>query len=279
MARYAVRGSVCAGYSGVTRSVRAATTRSRNLAARMDRRTLLALLLTAIVIVATPIIFPSSRQQRPPIGDTLAIAPNDTARTVTSIDPAAPPTARAPTVSAPTVSAPTRTSAPQHAAPTRPETTIVQTKLARYAIVSYGGTPGGITLPAYRSLRPGISRETPVSLLEPGARLFHLLLAGDADTIALDTVRFRAAPQRLEGNTIVQALTSVTAAPAITLTYRFPADSFAVRVEGSVSGPSVPRRLLVTLPTRIRSEEADVLDDTRHLALSYRMGAEIEKVS
>jgi len=237
----------------------------------MDRRTLLALLLTAIVIVATPILFPSSRQQRPPISDTLAIAPSDTARAA----PAAPPAVS----SAPTVSAPTRTGARAQAAPTRPETTTVKTKLATYSIVSYGGTPVGITLPAYRSLRPGIPKETPVSLLEPGARLFHLNLAGDADTIALDTVRFRATPQRLEGSTIVQSLTSITAVPAITLTYRFPADSFVVRVEGAVSGPSVPRRLFVTLPTRIRSEEADVLDDTRHLALSYRMGTEVAKVS
>jgi hypothetical protein len=39
------------------------------------------------------------------------------------------------------------------------------------------------------------------------------------------------------------------------------------------------RGLLRTLPTRIRSEEADILDDTRHLAVAFRTGsAEIENV-
>ena len=134
-------------------------------------------------------------------------------------------------------------------------------------------------MPAYRSLRRGGPKDTPVNLLEPGGRLLQLALAGDADTIALDTVRFRASPQRREASALVQTFASENSTPAITLTYRFPLDSFVTRIEGTVAGPG-QRRLLVTLPSRIRSEEADVMDDTRHLAVAHKTGAsEIENVS
>jgi YidC/Oxa1 family membrane protein insertase len=233
----------------------------------MDRRTLLALLLTAIVIVVTPILFPSSRARPPVAGDTIAATP-DTARppTATGTAPAAPP------ANAPASAVAPRTPQTAPAPVVRGETTTVQTKLAVYRIVSLGGTPTSITLPAYRSLRPGLSRESAVNLLEPGVRLLHLRIASDADTIALDTIQFRAAPQRLEGTTIVQSLTSIAATPEIALTYRFPADSFVLHLDGTVAGAPVPRRLLVTLPTRLRSEEANIQEDTRHLAIAFKPG-------
>jgi YidC/Oxa1 family membrane protein insertase len=239
----------------------------------MDRRTLLALLLTAIVIVVTPMLFPGPRQQRSAITDTIATRTPDTvAQTPAAIQVAPPPVATAPTRSAPSAQA-----APSFLT-ARPETTTVQTKHATFRLLNLGGTPVGMTLPAYRSLRPGATREAPVNLIEPGARLFHLLVTG-ADTIVLDTVRFRAAPQTLEGTTIVQSLTSVSA-PAITLTYRFPADSFVFRLDGTIAASPGPRTLYVTLPTRIRSEEADMADDTRHLAVAYQAGpGEVENVS
>jgi YidC/Oxa1 family membrane protein insertase len=235
----------------------------------MDRRTLLALLLTAIVIVVTPMLFQSPRQQRPPV-DTIAAVPRDTVPATSTAPAPAPTTPRRDAARPP---------AAVGAAPVRPETTIVRTAHAVYGILSIGATPGSVTLPEHRSLRPGSAREAPVNILEPGARLFHLVLAGDADTIALDTLRFRALPQSLEGNTIVQSFQSESASPAISLTYRFTRDSFVVRVEGSSSGAAGSRRLLVTLPPRIKSEEADVVDDTRHLAVAYRVGpGEVENV-
>jgi YidC/Oxa1 family membrane protein insertase len=248
----------------------------------MDRRTLLALLLTAIVIVVTPILFPSSRARPPVTGDTIVTA-IDTARPAAPIAaPIGAPAAAAaapPTASVP-AAAPSRTPQSAPARIVRAETTTVQTKHAVYRIVSLGGTPTSITLPAYRSLRPGISQESAVNLLEPGVRLLHLRLAGDADTIALDTVQFRAAPQRLEGSTIVQSLTSVSTTPEIALTYRFPTDSFVLHLDGAVSGAPVQRRLLVTLPSRIRSEEANIEEDTRHLAIAFKPALdEVENIT
>jgi len=225
----------------------------------MDRRTLLALVLTAIVIVATPLIFPSPK--RPPVArDSVAL--RDSVRTDTAATRAVQPTP-APT----TAPAAARSRAPA-VVTAKPETTTVSTPLASYAIVSPGGTPAAVSLTNYRSLREKAS--TPVGLVEPGARLFHLRLGRDRDTLSLDTVSFRAEPQRTEGNTIVQSFTSTSVAQPITLTYRFPRDSFVVRLDGTAGGA---RQLFVTAPNRIRSEERDARDDARHLSFAYKVGS------
>lgn len=210
-------------------------------------------------------LFPAPR--RAPVPDTLRVAPRD------SLPPV--PTARA-TPPAPTT--PARAPAPTPAG-TSAETTTVRTERAIYHIVSPGGTPATITLPEYRSLRPGTPRDTPVNLLEPGDRMLRLRLASDRDTIALDTIAFRAAPERRDGGAIVRAFSSTSSSFPITLTYRFPADSFIVHLEGAVSVNDGAWRLLVTLPRRIRSEEANVADDTRHLAFAYRTGAGVQNVN
>src|SRR5687768_14910937 len=160
----------------------------------MDRRTLLALLLTAVVIVATPLIFPAPRQPRPSVSDT-ARPPRDTMRPAPAI----------PATTQPTVSEPPRQSEAPLPTAARVETTTVQTTHAIYRIVSPGATPASVTLPEYRSLLPGQPAATAVNLLESGDRLFRLTLASDVDTIALDTLAFRAAPLRREGSTIVQS--------------------------------------------------------------------------
>lgn len=232
----------------------------------MDRRTLLALLLTAAVILVTPILFPGP--PRRPIVDTTAIARQSESQSVSQSQPEAPRTVSA---------APSQPSQTQTQTAVPEQFTTVTTQHAVYRISSLGGTPAELRMPQFRSLRPGAPANTPVSILEPGDRLFRLGVVTTTDTIALDTVRFTAGAQRLEGETIVQPFTATVAGAPFTLTYRFPRDSFVVRVEGA-SGAQL-RQLFITLPQRIRSEEADVLDDTRHLAVAYRRGAdEIENV-
>lgn len=245
----------------------------------MDRRTLLALLLTAIVIVITPMIFPSSRRP-PPRSDTTAAATPDSVRDTV------PRRSTAVVTPTPAPAQPTVSAAPPGAV-TRAETTIVRTQHAQYPIVSPGGTPANVLLPEYESLRPGATDDTPVRLLEPNDRLIRLTLVSDRDTVALDNVAFRAEPQRREGDAIVQRMVSTTSRVPITLTYRFPVDSFVMRVEGTIGSGATgnldgdgDRRLLVTLPARIRSEEADIGDDTRHLAIAYtRRPGEVENIA
>jgi YidC/Oxa1 family membrane protein insertase len=234
----------------------------------MDRRTLLALGLTAIVIVVTPMLFPAPRRRPPPTADTTKIATRDTAAVAPAPTVGAAP--QAPTGAAPPL-------VPAVAA--RAETTLVRTDYAVHAVVSPGATAAAVILPEHPSLRPGSSRATPVNLLEQGDRLIRLRLATARDTIALDTLAFRAGPGRREagGNAIVRSFTSVSGTTPITLTYRFPTDSFVTYIEGTIGpagAPGVPTDLLVGLPRRIRAEEADVLDDTRHLSIGHKSGTE-----
>jgi YidC/Oxa1 family membrane protein insertase len=238
----------------------------------MDRRTLLALTLTAIVIVATPLIFPTPAPPPRVVVDSLAD---------TSGQGAAPTsgTQRAPTLAA---QAPQQSTAPQAKAPVvakapavPAESVTVRTNRAEYRLVSPGGVPVAVTLTEYRSLRPGVPKDKPVDLIEPNDRLLHFDLQTGAEMLNLDTVAFRFAPQVREGNTIVQTLTSVSLARPLTLTYRFQVDSFVVKVEGvraAVAGAANEARLFVSLPARLRSEEADVQEDTRLLAFAWRPG-------
>jgi YidC/Oxa1 family membrane protein insertase len=237
----------------------------------MDRRTLLALALTAIVIIATPLLFPSARPKRTPV---VGSTTDTSARDVT------PPPAikQVPTISATpqgTVSAPGKAIAAAKKQGPRAESTTVSTSRATYRLVSPGGVPATVTLPAYHSLRAGVAKRTPVDLVEDGDRLFHLTMQSGTGMLDLDTVAFRFEPQSREGSTIVQRATSISLARPLSLTYRFPADSFVMSVEGvraGAPGVSGDTRLFVSLPARIRSEEADSRDDVRHLAFAYRVG-------
>jgi YidC/Oxa1 family membrane protein insertase len=235
----------------------------------MDKKTLLAIVLTALVIIITPMIFPSP--QRP-------IAPSaqgDSAATTPTTAPTQAPTTQAASAAGRPAATTTLTPAPAaQVQATRPvETATVRTTRATYTLTGAGGVPAEVTLPDYSSLRPGVAKGTPVQLLEPGDRLFRLLLRTSTEIIALDTIAFRFGPQRQEGNATVITATSTSLAQPVSLTYRFPADSFVMRVEGTVaSPPGAPAQITAWLPTRIRSDEADVREDTRLLAVAYRLG-------
>ena len=150
---------------------------------------------------------------------------------------------------------------------------MVTTPRARYAIASPGGTPLNVALSDYRSLRAGAGPQTPVQLVDPGDRLLRLRLVSDRDTVALDTIAFRAAAPQRDGAAVVQSFTSASGTVPVTLTYRFPADSFTVHVEGAIAAPG-NWRLLVTLPSRIRSDEANLRDDVTHLSVAYKRRAD-----
>ncbi|MEK7403335.1 MAG: membrane protein insertase YidC [Gemmatimonadota bacterium] len=235
----------------------------------MDKKTLLAIALTALVIIVTPMIFPSPTPAPPAPADSMAVAAGQP-----TIAPA--PATQAATPQATRLAGSTkRATAPAAAsAALRPvETTTVRTARAEYTLTSAGGVPTQVTLPDYRSLRPGIAKGTPVRLIEQNDRLFRLSLRTSTEVIALDTVTFRFGPQRQEGSFAVITATSTSLAKPITLTYRFPADSFAMSVEGTVAlTPGTSAQVTAWLPTRIHTDEADVKEDTRLLALAYRVG-------
>ena len=230
----------------------------------MDRRTFLALLLSALVIVVTPILFRGfgARQPLPPAAprDTTATAPSPTTAAPTATT-SQPPVAPAPIPSAP--------SASPHPAT---DTTTVDAAKTRYVFSTPGAAPKSIQLSAYANLSAG--QRTPAkatlaaSSTGPAALpLLRYRLVRSADTVALDTVVFRA-DRDANGITFRSA-----GAPAVTIRYQFADDGYLAHVSGEVqsaAGAPAPAQLLVDLPATLRSQEADTLDDERHLAYGYK---------
>jgi YidC/Oxa1 family membrane protein insertase len=231
----------------------------------MDKKTLLAIVLTALVIVITPMIFPTPTPPVRPVDSAVVQSP---VATPTPTQAAAPSGTVAP--------GSTRTTAPV-APPVRArpvETVSVQTTRSIYTLSSAGGVPTQVTLPEYRSLHDSAKAagaDVPVRLIAEGDRLLKFSLRTNSAVIALDTVAFQFSPQRKDGSTTVVTATSTAIQPAVTLTYRFPDDSFVVNVEGTVAGAE-PAQVTTWLPTRIHSDEADAREDVRLLAIAYRIG-------
>jgi len=217
----------------------------------MDKRTLLALALMALVIVVTPMVFPGARRTTPRAADTTR--------------PSAPPTATTIVEAPPTpVAAPSRppSTAPVLSRPTAAETTVVSTARVRYALVSPGAAPLSVQLRGYRDLRLGASDT--MALGETNARLLHYRLALGKDTVNLDTVAFT----RQESGPMVRF---TSASPPVTIAYTLSQDGFVTSVRGSVANAPTNSSLLVDLPQYLRSGEADTLDDERHLAYGYKL--------
>jgi YidC/Oxa1 family membrane protein insertase len=214
----------------------------------MDKRTLIAALLMALVIVVTPRLF--STKAAPPRPDSAAVkAPAESAKST----PAQPlPSAATP---APAVS-PLASARPTSVAAT------LRSPRASFALLNPGATIGDVTIPGYHDLKPGPSRGANAVISPVGGKQVSFRLAAGNDTIALDTLSF----------TVTQTPTEVTFASApITLRYRTTSDDYRLAVTGEVAGATQRASLVVDLPSGLRSVEADTLDDARHLAFGYKI--------
>jgi YidC/Oxa1 family membrane protein insertase len=107
-----------------------------------------------------------------------------------------------------------------------------------------------------------------VRLARERAPLLRFRLAAGGDTIALDRMPFAVDSQPGTGRGAAPLTFRAPIGPAqeAIIRYTFAPDSYVVRVSGEVTNAPAGARLLVTLPTGMRSEEADTLDDARHLA-------------
>ncbi|MDB4877341.1 MAG: Membrane protein oxaA [Gemmatimonadetes bacterium] len=231
----------------------------------MDRRTLIALVLVALVLIGTPILFPSARRGAAPTIDSATRTTAPVAASNASATPgsAAPATAALPQPSAPTPQRPTIAPANELSRnqPTPAESTVVvTTPNAQFALMNPGAVPAAVKITNYRDLRPG--RKDTMVVAQPRGPLLHYRLALGADTIALDTVPFTV---RQSGSTTTFSATT----PPITITYA-PETGYRMSVRGTVANAPPGSALIVDLPNELRSAEADTLDDQRHLAYGYK---------
>jgi len=220
----------------------------------MDKRTLLALVLMALVIVVTPMMFSSSRRASPVKTDSSSAASQAAAKI--NATPANPAPMQG--VPRPLVAESATTTAATNVVA---ESTTLATPRAKYTLASPGAAPLSVKIDGYRDLRPGRRDSMTVSPTN-GPLLRYRLVAG-ADTIDLSKVPFAIQSSG-------QSVTFTSTAPAMTITYQS-ADSFLTRVRGQVANAPAGAVLLIDLPRDLRSAEADTLDDMRHLAYGYKL--------
>ena len=224
----------------------------------MDKRTLLALALMALVIVVTPRLF-SSKRPAASAKDSAAVpgATGDTASRAQNSAPAAIPTDSTSKVAAmPAPPVARRDTAPR-------EIVALTTTRAEYSLVNPGALPEAVRITTYKNLRPGRAADaTDVTITDGAGPLLGYRIARGADTIQLDTLRFTVARQ---GSTVT--FTS----PIVTLSYEPTSDGYRTAVKGTLAGATPGSALLIDLPSTIRSVEADTADDMRHLAFGYKI--------
>jgi YidC/Oxa1 family membrane protein insertase len=225
----------------------------------MDKRFLLALVLTAVVVVATPWLFgtQSSRVTSKTTRDT--VAATDSANRPTVPTAALPPAA---VVESPTASI--DTSAAAKSAPMAPDTTVISVSLATYRFSSEGATPLSVDLKSYRAL-DGTNQT--VNLQGKSGRIIGYRLFLPGDTIDLDRIRFRVDSSRPN----VLAYSGNANGADVLIRYAFSPDSYLVRVSGEVRHPSASTGFIaIEMPSGLRSAEADSLDDQQHLAYAVK---------
>jgi YidC/Oxa1 family membrane protein insertase len=219
----------------------------------MNQRFLLALVLTAIVIVITPLVFRPQPAARPSV-DTLASKPTGSLPSPAAQAPAKPMVAAALPVRASSLAA--------------GDTTAIHTTRASYTFASAGAAPVAVTLDSYPSRRKGHEQKS-AQLIAPGDRLVHYTVALGRDTIRLDTIPFNKIAQ---GSDRIEYEATAAGFP-IHLTYSLPAKEdgdYLIKTAVSVAGAPAGSLLFVQMAEQLYSNEPDTLDDLGHLAISFR---------
>lgn len=232
----------------------------------MDKRFFLALLLTGVVLVVTPLIFPT---QRPAVvsGPPMVAPQADSTQPVASASPQ-DAGQRAASVR-PQGNEPFRGQA-MSAVPTRviADTVGFDTPNARYEFSSLGATPLSVTVLGHRSLAVSAAGE-PAILHNGEEPLLRFDVITSRDTLRLDQVEFRSSVQQ-RGDAGGVIFTSADPAIPATIEYHTTPTPFLSRMRVSV--PGLPGRsfLVIGLPGGFTSQEADTLDDIRHLSYSAK---------
>lgn len=241
----------------------------------MDKRTILALVLVAIVIIITPKLFPSTTSRR-------SVVPDSTAKRSTAIAvpidsasrsamPAPADTTPVGRASAAVVLRSDSATLPNAGQAARAETTTVRSSAAQYDFTNMGAVPVDVRLLGYQALDKSGGN---VVLSTGSGPLIDLRVLAPSDTIALRDVPFTVAKSAgLRGIGEVLTYSATVKSRPIVVKYSVVPDSFVAHVEGTVGNDAAGTAasyLLVTLPPTIHSFEADSLDDHNHLAFAIK---------
>src|SRR5262245_36098490 len=206
----------------------------------MDKRTLLALALIAIVLVGSQLFFKQPRRPAPVVDTTAAATATSPVKTTTN---GTAPVAPTPT---PSLTTPSPAAADTGRRVRQPPAVLtLATPKAEFVLTNPGAAPTSVKVSSFRDLSPKTPKGTPVRLRAGDAPLLRFRLALGRDTIALDTVQF----------SVTQLGAATTfASPVLRLTYQAASDGFRTEVRGEVPNAPAGTALLIDLPPTLESE-------------------------
>jgi YidC/Oxa1 family membrane protein insertase len=221
----------------------------------MDRRFLLALLLSAVVIGVTPWLFPTPK----------------TPVTATAVDAAATPSqpATVAPITAPQGPAPGAVVAlpPANQPLPRSDTLFVSTPKVEYGFSALGAAPVSVGVKAYENQR---KPKEIVSLTSGRLPLLRFRLISARDTLRLDQTVFTSSRNTAPNGAEIVEFRGNAGSAAVTIRYTLDTAGYAAHVDGAVSGVASPAFLLIDLPTTLPSAESDSTQDLGHLAYAFK---------
>ena len=241
----------------------------------MDRRVFLAVILTAVVIVVTPLLFPGV--PRPTAAD--SIRAESAASQATVSQPASTEVGGKSEVRERGSNSATVVTAPSVIKPElRPAISDSIAARSQHMTVWYGdrgASPLRVVLSDYDS-RDTARSGGPV-VLEPagGAPLLAYDLQTQDSSISLSSSSLHGTLQTV-GTSSVVTYVGELAGHAVRVTYTSPASNaerYLVHADFSVQGIGADAKIWVHLPPSLASMETDTTDDIRHLAYGYRTAA------
>ena len=237
----------------------------------MERRFFLALVLTGVVVVLTPRLFPAPPKAITASVDSTTVAVGSTPATTTTGAPAAVQatganSAGAAPRTAATIGATTQTVPAVPAVPA--ETLTVETPLARTAYGSIGAAPLYVQVDSY----PALNAATGGVRIKHGTQaLLRYRVISATDTIRLDALNFSAQRGTATNGdptvTFTGTTTSTSGPVTATISYTMSRDTYVSTTAVRLTGVPESAFLLVDLPRGFDSQEADSAGDLR--ALSY----------
>ena len=226
----------------------------------MDKRLSIALLLTAIVVAVTPILFPTPRRT----SSTPAAGPEQKTENAVVQLPAPAVSQPAPVQRGAVVDSSAQASPPNVL---QGEVTTVNTKRAVYQFSSLGAAPVSVTMKDYQNLS---ASKGLVDLKVPGRSLIRYSLVAQGDTIPLDNLSFQKSELANAGGGQVITYRANAGSAVVTISYVVSPDKYVVQTSGRVDDVSGPSFLLIDMPSSLPATEADTIGDIRTRSYSLK---------